>query len=884
MADLTTEYVGLTLKSPIVIASAGITETVERMEKGQENGAGAVVMKSYFEEEISRTSPTPRFRIIKHDMGKNKTFTLFSYEQASEWDIQRYAQEVSTAKSKLHIKIIPSINCITDEGWVESAKMLEAAGADALELNTSCPHGSITFRGQAVEETIFTTVRLVREAVSLPIVAKISPMVTSPIALAKGLEEIGVQGVTIFNRMTGLVVDIEEEAPIMHGGYAGHGGPWAIQYPLRWISEIRPQVKINIAGSGGVSTWEDVVKYILVGANVVQTCTAVIMNGYEIIGELLNGLEAYMDRKGYETLDDFRGKISTRILGTHEIDRRHKLRATISYDDHLAPCMSACPAHVPAEAYVRLIAQRKFAEAAGVIRSKNPFQSICGYVCYHPCEDECTRGLIDEPIAIRALKRFALERAEQEGCSPLGNDAPTAPASGHKVAIVGAGPAGLTAAHDLAKMGHEVTVFEAMPVAGGMLRMGIPEYRLPREVLDREIAYIENTGVKIELGAALGRDFSLTDLHPSFSSNSATRDLKGRGFEAIVVTIGAQKSAQLAIPGADSEGVTSALDFLKKVNMGEDVQVGKRVAVIGGGNSAIDAARCSVRLGAEEVYLVYRRSRNEMPASEWEIDEAEAEGVRVLYIATPTEVISQNGKVAGLKCVTGYLELPEGSERRAPIPVEEAEYELPVDMIITAISQWPDSDALAGDGLKLTEQGLVVTDGRTGATSVDGIFAAGDATHAAGNSAIQAIADGKRAASYVHCYLKGESLEPIPEPTAVDKRAAMIRSIEEPESPRVQLPTIDLNRRRSSFDLAEEPLTEEEAVREASRCLACGCGVGCGRCHQVCIYSSVKLEGDRYVISEDDCDGCGLCIDICPNEAISMVPVESEIETEASAD
>ena len=402
--------------------------------------------------------------------------------------------------------------------------------------------------------------------------------------------------------------------------------------------------------------------------------------------------------------------------------------------------------------------------------------------------------------------------------------------------------------------------------------MGIPEYRLPKAVLDREIAYIESVGVKIELGSALGKDFTLTDL-------------KERGFEAIMVAVGAQKSARLAIPGADSEGVISALDLLKKVNMREVVAqaslpvvdvLGKRVAVIGGGNSAIDAARCSVRLGAEEVYLVYRRSRNEMPASEWETDESEAEGVKILYLAIPVGVISQNGKVAGLKCITGYLDLPDGSARRAPVPVQQAEYVLPVDMIVAAISQWPESDALAGDGLKLTEQGLIVADERTGATNMDGVFAAGDATHAAGNSVIQAIADGKRCAIYIDRYLRGEGLEPIPEPTAVDKRSVLIRSVGEPESPRVELPTIDLSRRKASFDLVERTLTEEEAVREASRCLACGCGVGCGRCHQVCIYSAVKLVGDRYVISDQDCDGCGLCVDICPNEAISMVPVETE--------
>lgn len=861
MADLRTKYVGLTLKSPIVVASAGITETIERMRKCQENGAGAVVMKSYFEEEISRVSPTPRFKVIKHDMGRSKTFTLFSYEQASEWDISRYAQEVTRAKSELDIKIIPSINCITEEGWVESAKILEAAGADAIELNTSCPHGSITFRGKAVEETIFRTVGLIREAVSLPIIAKISPMVTSPVGLAKGLEEIGVQAVTIFNRMTGLEVDIEEEAPVMHGGYAGHGGPWAIQYPLRWISEIRPQIRIDIAGSGGVSTWKDVVKYILIGATVVQTCTAVVMNGYEVIGELLRGLEEYMDQKGYETLDDFRGKAVKRILGTQQIDRRHRFKADISYDDHLAPCMSACPVHVPAEAYVRLIAQRKFAEAAKVIRSKNPFQSICGYVCYHPCEDECTRGLIDQPIAIRALKRFALEWADKNGHSSLSNDAPASPSSGRRIAVVGAGPAGLIAAHDLANMGHEVTVFEAMPAAGGMLRTGIPKYRLPREVLDREIAYIESTGVKIELGKSLGKDFTLADL-------------RKRGFEAVLVAIGAQKSTRLAIPGGDSEDIIPALDILRKINMGESVRVGKRVAVIGGGNSAIDAARCLIRLGAREVYLVYRRSRDEMPASGWEISEAEEEGVKILYLATPVNVILNNGKVTGLKCLTGYLDIPKGSDRRAPIPIQEAEYTLPVDMIVTAISQQPDSDTLSGDGLKLTERGVIFVHQGTGATNIDGVFAAGDATHDEGNSVIRAIAEGKKAAIYIDRYLKGESLAPIPEPTAVSKKSVLIRSIEEPESPRIELHTIDPISRKSSFDTVELNMTEEEAAHEASRCLACGCGVGCGKCYQVCIYSGVDLIGDRYVISNENCDGCGLCVEICPNEAISMISTD----------
>ncbi len=697
MVDLTTKFIGLTLTSPIIVASAGITETVERMKKCQDYGAGAIVMKSYFEEAISRKSPTPRFKIIRHNLQKEKTFTLFSYEQASEWDINRYAEEVSKAKSCLNIKIIPSINCITDEGWYESAKILESAGADAIELNTSCPHGSITFRGKAVEETIFNSVRIVRQAVSIPIIAKISPMLTSPIGVVKELEKIGVNAVTIFNRMTALEIDIEEEAPVMHGGYAGHGGPWAIQYPLRWISEIRPKTYVDISGSGGVSSWQDVVKYILAGANTVQVCTAIIMNGYEIISDLLDGLKKYMDRKGYNSVDDFRGKVCSKILGTYDIDRRRKAIAHINYEDNVAPCVSACPAHVPAQAYVTLIAQGKFAEAVEVIRSKNPFQSVCGYICYHKCESECTRALIDQPIAIRMLKRFALEWADKNGFETMGNNLPSKNYSGHKVAIIGSGPAGLTAGHDLRKMGYEVTVFEAMLSPGGTIRKSIPKEKLPQEILDREIEYIKQLGVNIVTNSIFGKDFTLSDL-------------KSDGFSAILLATGVKHD--LPIP--------------------EEILADKRI----------------------------------------------------------------------------------------------------VDNIVSA--------------------------------NIEGVFYAGDIIHSSGRSVIQAVADGKNSAIYIDKYINGESLVPIKEPIAVDKRSVLIRTIEEPIK-KVALP--------AKINGIEQVLTEEQAIEEASRCLACGCGIGCGKCYKVCIYSGVDLEGVKYHINDNNCDGCGLCVEICPNNAIKMVPL-----------
>ena len=857
MADLRAKYVGLDLVSPLVVASAGITETVDRMRKCQDNGAGAVVMKSYFEEEISRRSPTPRYAVLRHDMGKDRTFTLMSYEQASEWDIGRYAEEVTRAKNELTIKIIPSLNCITDEGWVEGAKILTDAGADAIELNTSCPHGSITFRGQAVEETICATVDKVRRATSLPLVAKISPMLTSPMTLVKMLEDIGVNGVTIFNRMTALEIDVEQEAPIMHRGYAGHGGPWAIQYPLRWISQIRPEVKLDIAASGGVSRGEDLVKYFLVGATVVQCCSAVVMNGYEVLRVLLDGLTAWMDRKGYARVDEFRGKVNSQILGTFEIDRAKKVRAQIQ-NVCAAPCRSACPADVPAQAYVNLIAERKFKDALDVVRSRNPFQSVCGYACYHPCEGKCVRGSLDQPIAIRALKRFVCEWGEKH--YPLRDWAvETKPDTGRRVAVVGAGPAGLACAFALRQGGHAVTVLEALPKAGGMMRVGIPAYRLPDSVLDAEIESVERSGVEIRLNSRLGEGFTIQGLR---------RD----GYDAVVLALGSHKGMGLGIEGQDAEGVVDGVDFLRRVNLGETVAVGKRTVVVGGGNTALDSARCALRLGSQQVYVVYRRSRQEMPANDWEVDEAEAEGVRVLYMAAPLAVAIRDGKAVGLRCRTCYLAEADDSGRRRPAPVEEAEFELDADTIIVATSQSPDLSCLRGEDAELLPGATLSVDQDTGQTNAPGVFAVGDVVGNAG-SVIHAVAAGQRVAAQIDAELTGETPTEGKPRVEVDREQAIALHRDEPRQPRVELPERPLAERRTSFKEVELTLDEASAVAEAKRCLACGCGPGCGLCQRVCIYAAVDAGVDGFEVDPDKCDGCGLCAQRCRNENIDMVPV-----------
>jgi dihydroorotate dehydrogenase subfamily 1 len=861
VADLRTRYVGLELDCPIVVASAGITETVERMRRCQESGAAAVVMKSWFEEEISRRSPTPRFAVLHHDLGREKTFTLLSYEQASEWDLTRYAQEVADAKAQLSIRIIPSINCTTDEGWATAAREMEAAGADAIELNTSCPHGSISFRGKAVEETIFRTVEIVRGAVQIPIIAKLSPMLTSPLGVAQGVEAAGANAVTIFNRMTALEIDVQEERPILHGGYAGHGGPWAIQYPLRWISAIRPELQIDIAGSGGVTTWEDVVKYLLVGANVVQVCTAVVMNGYGILLELREGLERWMDERGYKTLDNFRGKVNDRILGTHDVDRRKRFRAVKRYEA-LAPCKAACPIGVSAQSYVRLVAEGRFEEAVRIVRASNPFQSICGRVCYAPCEDACTRRPLGGPIAIRALKRFVDEWGRRH-MSLLEQPVAKAPPSGKRVAVVGSGPAGLTAAHDLALAGHAVTVFEALDAPGGMLRVGIPDYRLPRHLVEEEIESIRRLGVEIRTGKALGHDFTVASL-------------RGEGYAAVLLAIGAHKSRRLGVPGDDAQGVVDAVEFLRRVNLGQRPEVGERVAVVGGGNTTLDAARCALRLGADVAYVVYRRTRAEMPAHEREIADAEAEGVRILYLSLPVSVVAEGGRVAGLRCAAGYLDPKAVAGRRPSYAVAGAEFTLKVDMILCAVGQQPDGQALALQGIALRDDGTVLADPRTCATGVAGVFAAGDAAGRPG-SVVEAIADGRRAAAAIERCLAGESLEPpapVVAPKPLDAKTVFARHVEKPEDPRVIVPEREASVRVHEFAEVELELDEAAARQEAARCLACGCGVGCGLCHKVCIYSAVKQEGDTFAIDAEKCDGCGLCTVRCANNAIELRPIE----------
>jgi len=484
-------------------------------------------------------------------------------------------------------------------------------------------------------------------------------------------------------------------------------------------------------------------------------------------------------------------------------------------DKKMPPCKAACPAHVGAPGYVILTSHGKFLEALQVIKEKLPFPSICGRVCHRPCEKVCTRVETDDPVGIAYIKRFI---GDLELSVPARQIPPVATRE-EKVAIVGAGPAGLTAAHDLAMMGYHATIFEAAPVLGGMMRFGIPSFRLSREILDREIYDIIELGVRVWRNVTIGRDLTLQDLFD-------------RGYASIFLAVGAQKGRSLDVPGEDLEGVMQAVDFLRDMNLGKEVRLGRKVVVVGGGNAALDTARSALRLGAQEVTIVYRRSRVEMPAEpKWEIDETEREGVELMHLITPTRFLGRDGRLQAMECIRMELGEPDETGRRRPIPISGSEFTMDVDSVLMAIGQMVDLSVIGeGNGLEMNPWGTLKVDPITLETSVEGIFSGGDAV-VGGGTVIGAIAAGKEAAISIDRYIRGEDLRAgraeIEEPVEFPLEGI------EPKA-RVPMRFLPIEERVDSFREVELGYTEEMAVEEAKRCLSCGVCTECRECVVLC--------------------------------------------------
>jgi len=491
------------------------------------------------------------------------------------------------------------------------------------------------------------------------------------------------------------------------------------------------------------------------------------------------------------------------------------------------PCRVACPAGVNAQGYVVLISQGKFQEALEVLRRTMPFAGVCGRVCTHPCEQECERGKVDQPIAIRTLKRFMADyelKAGREKATPVERT------KEEKVAIVGSGPAGMACAYDLVRQGYPVTVFEAAPEAGGLLRYGIPEYRLPKDVLSNEISYVRGLGVEIKTSAPVK---NLTKIF-------------NEGYKAVFLGTGAGISQKMGIPGENILGVLHALDFLKQVNSGVKVSLGSKVAIIGGGNAAVDAARVARRLGANKVTVVYRRSRDEMPAIPSEIEEMEHEGVKIQFLAAPVKLLSKDNRVNGMQCIRMELGEPDASGRRRPVSIKGSEFIMAVDNVIIAIGQGLDK-AVLPEGLDYTNWGTLSVDPVTLQTNIDGVFAGGDAVSGPADI-ISAIAAGKEAAISVDRYLRGIDMkEGRPEPREKVKDVPK-EGVAKKE--RAVMPTLELGKRKG-FDEVELGFDEKAAVEEAKRCLNCAVCSECRECEKVCEAKAIVHEMQDGISEED---------------------------------
>ncbi len=519
-----------------------------------------------------------------------------------------------------------------------------------------------------------------------------------------------------------------------------------------------------------------------------------------------------------------------------------------------APCTATCPAHINVEGYVRLAGNGKFAEALRLIKEDCPLPAVVGRVCDHPCETECKRKDIDDPVAINFLKRYVgdLDLKPETRYVPEIKDR-----KAEKVAVIGSGPAGLTCAYYLAREGYPVTVFEKAPVLGGMLALGIPEYRLPRRAVDGEIQIIRDMGVEFRTGVEVGRDTSVGRL-------------RKEGYKAFFFAIGTQKCLQLDVPGEDLGGVYPALDFLGKVNLGKTVKLGKRVAVIGGGNAAVDAARTARRLGAEQTFILYRRGLEEMPARPEELEELEQEGIPIRTLTQPVRFIGKDGHVTAVECVKTVLKEPDESGRRRPEPVPGSEFTLDIDAAITALGQEADWACLTPEcSCQLTDWRTMSVAAVTFQSDDPDIFAGGDAVRGP-STVIEAIADGKQAAISIDRYLKGEDLAAgrVTDWVAVEE----VQKEKYDPAKRAPMPRLAADKRLTSFAEVQQGYSEKVATQEGQRCLGCGTA-----CMQACPYIVIQFDGQAGKAHK--CDLCEarlyigekpVCADACMTDAIEF--------------
>ncbi len=563
------------------------------------------------------------------------------------------------------------------------------------------------------------------------------------------------------------------------------------------------------------------------------------------------------------------------VIDTESEDVKNARKMSLSllisdhYGDCVSPCSQKCPANIDIQGYIALIAAKKYQEAVKLIKEKLPMPLTIGRICPHTCETVCRRNKVEQPVAINNLKRFAADYDLATGNPYMPEKQPS---KGKKVAVIGSGPAGLSASYYLAVKGYDVTIFEREKKAGGMLRYGIPEYRLPKKILDKEIDLILKLGVKIEYLKELGKDFTI-------------EDLKNQGYSAVFLGLGAQKSMDMRVEGENTEGVESGIGFLHKVAEGENVPDlnGKRVIVVGGGNTAMDAARTSLRLGASEVIVLYRRTRKEMPANDYEIEEAEEEGIKFQYLSAPVKVLKSGDKL-DVECIKMQLGEPDASGRRRPIPIEGSNYHITCDLLIKAIGQRPDLTGVNNEKL-ISERDRLKANPETGVTEDPFVFGGGDCVIGAA-TAVEAIAGGRKAAFSIDQYLTTGKINPYTMDFIISK--GKLDEIPDEyfevyeKSPRAKMPAVPPEERIHDFREIELGLTEEQALKEAARCLECGCneGFSCklrdhsteykvdqddfvGAINHYDEYGNLTANHPVIIRDQNKCIKCGICVRYC---------------------
>lgn len=555
------------------------------------------------------------------------------------------------------------------------------------------------------------------------------------------------------------------------------------------------------------------------------------------------------------------------VIHTHteRVDRSRKIALELLLSDHTGdcrgPCKLNCPAGTDCQEYVRLIREGKYKESVKVIKEKIPLPACIGRVCPHPCETACRREMVEEPIAIAALKFFVADKdiASDDTYRPF-----VEPDTGKTVAIIGGGPAGLSAAYYLRVKGHKVVVLDQMPKMGGMLRYGIPEYRLPKKVLDTEIEEIASLGVEMKNNVKIGKDITFEEIQ--------------KKYDAVMVAIGAWTSAPMRVKGEELDGVYGGINFLGKLGLGEKPVIGDKVAIIGGGNTAMDACRTSVRLGAKDVYVIYRRTRDEMPAANIEIEEAEEEGVKFKFLTNPSEIYAKDGKVCGIKLQKMELGEPDASGRRRPVPIEGEFEELELDNVIMAIGQYADTTGF--DAVDKTKKGTIAADEHSFRTNIENVFAVGDATNRGADIAIAAIGEAQKASVVIDSYLDGVMI-PYRKPYFVENVVTPEDLQDRDKQWRAKMPTRPADERKNDFEEIVYGFSEEQAKAEASRCLECGCH-DYFDCKLIDYANDYEINPDRFEGEKhkrefvtvnkkiehnpNKCILCGLCMRVCEEE------------------